>query len=110
MRMYIKMAMIIATMMPPLTWLPGKSLVEAHLGGLDAVEGGLVDVVGLGVLDHVLEVADLEGPGDGVGGDPVGHDGGQDLVYVEVGLDEAGDAAPDCARGGAAEEGEDPDE
>ena len=88
----------------------GEELVKAHLGGGHAVEAGLVDVVGLGVLDDVFEVADLEGPGDGVGGYPVRHDGGQDLVNIEVGLDEAGDAAPDGAGGRAAEEGEQPDD
>ena len=87
----------------------GEQVVQAHLGGSHTVIGGLIDVTGLGVFHHVLEVADIEHPRHQIGGDPVGHDAGQYLVDVQQRLQQAGDGAPQRAGQHAAQKGQQPD-
>ena len=88
----------------------GEQVVKTHLGGGHVVVGGLVDIAGLGVFHHVLEVADVEHPRHQVGGDPVGHDAGQHLIDVQQCLQQAGDRAPQRACQHAAQEGQQPDQ
>ena len=88
----------------------GEELVEPELGGGDIVVGRFVDVAGLGVLHHVLEIADIKKPRDNVRRDPVGHNAGDDLVDVQQRLEHAGDRAPERARRHAAEERQQPDD
>ena len=87
----------------------GEDGVQPQLGGGHAVEGGLIDIAGLGALDHILEIADVEHPGHQVGGDPVGHDARQHLVDVQQGLHQAGDRAPQSAGQAPGQEGQHPD-
>ena len=88
----------------------GEDGVQPQLGGGHAVEGGLIDVAGLGALGEVLEAADVEHPGHQVGGDPVGHDARQHLVDVQQGLYQAGDRAPQSAGQAPGQEGQHPDD
>ena len=87
----------------------GEDGVQPQLGGGHAVEGGLIDIAGLGALDHILEIADVEHPGHQVGGDPVGHDARQHLVDVQQGLHQAGNRAPQSAGQAPGQEGQHPD-
>ena len=88
----------------------GEQLIQPQLGGSHAVEAGLIDVAGLGVLHGVLEVADVEHPRHKVGGHPVGHDAGQHLIDVETRLGQTRQSAPQSTCQTAAQKGQDPDD
>ena len=88
----------------------GEELVETELCRGDAVIGRLIDIAGLRALDHVLEIADIEEPCDEVCRDPVRHNAGENLVYIQECLEQAGDRAPERTGEHTAEEGDEPDE
>ena len=88
----------------------GEQLVQPQLRRCHAVKRCLVDIAGLGVLHHVLEVADVEHPCHQIGGDPVGHNARQHLVDVQQSLQQAGDRAPQSAGQHTAQQSQDPDD
>ena len=87
-----------------------EQLVHKQLGVGHSVEGGLVNVAAFGVFHHVFEIAHIEGPGDNIGCQPVGHNAGQNLVDVQKCLQRTGNRAPQSTCQNAAQKGQNPDE
>ena len=72
----------------------GKDFIQTHFRRRHTVECRFVDVAGFGVFCDILEVADIEEPGHEIGGQPVGHDAGQNLVDIQEGFQQSWDSPP----------------